>query len=111
MRASRDLRVFGNADGKRSATPARVSGTREKDERDAIIRWAKVSGATGYNIRWGIRPDRLTLTYQLFADELGSGATAQKELRSLNVGVPYYVAVEAFNETGVSKLSRTARVR
>ena len=106
-----DLRVFGNADGRPPATPARVSGTRGKDERDAIIRWAKVPGATGYNIRWGIRPDRLTLTYQLFADELGSGATALKELRSLNVGVPYYVAVEAFNETGVSKLSRTARVR
>ena len=51
-------------------------------------------------------PDRLTLTYQLWADELGKGATLEKDLRSLNVGVPYWVAVEAFNETGVSKLSR-----
>ena len=38
-------------------------------------------------------------------------ATLEKELRSLNVGVPYWVAVEAFNETGVSKLSRTVPIR
>lgn len=106
-----DLRVFGNADGSRPAVPARVSAVRHKDQRDATIRWARVPGATGYNIRWGIRPDRLTLNYQLWADELGNAATLEKELRALNVGVPYYVAVEAFNETGVSKLSRTIPIR
>jgi xylan 1,4-beta-xylosidase len=106
-----DLRVFGNADGRAPSQPSMVVGQRHQDQRDATIRWAKVPGAVGYNIRFGIRPDRLTLTHQLWADELGSGATLQKELRSLNVGVPYYVAVEAFNETGVSKLSRTVQIR
>jgi xylan 1,4-beta-xylosidase len=106
-----DLRVFGNADGRAPSQPSAVVGQRHRDQRDATIRWAKVPGAVGYNIRFGIRPDRLTLTHQLWADELGSGATLQKELRSLNVGVPYYVAVEAFNETGVSKLSRTVQIR
>ena len=106
-----DLRVFGNADGRAPSQPSAVVGRRHQDQRDATIRWAKVPGAVGYNIRFGIRPDRLTLTHQLWADELGSGATLQKELRSLNVGVPYYVAVEAFNETGVSKLSRTVPIR
>ena len=106
-----DLRVFGNADGRAPAQPSRVVGQRHQDERDATIRWAKVPGALGYNIRFGIKPDRLTLTYQLWADELGNGATVQKDLRSLNVGVPYWVAVEAFNETGVSKLSRVVRIR
>jgi len=106
-----DLRVFGNADGRAPSQPSMVVGQRHQDQRDATIRWAKVPGAVGYNIRFGIRPDRLTLTHQQWADELGSGATLQKELRSLNVGVPYYVAVEAFNETGVSKLSRTVPIR
>ena len=106
-----DLRVFGNADGRAPARPASVVGQRHPDQRDATIRWTKVPGAVGYNIRFGIRPDRLTLTHQLWADELGNGATLEKELRSLNVGVPYYVAVEAFNETGVSKLSRTVPIR
>jgi len=106
-----DIRVFGTADGRAPATPARLVASRHTDQRDATIRWAKVEGAVGYNIRFGIRPDRLTLTHQLWADELGDGAMLTKELRSLNVGVPYYVAVEVFNESGVSKLSRVQRVR
>jgi hypothetical protein len=106
-----DLRVFGNADGPAPARPAAVAASRHQDERDATIRWGKVPGAIGYNIRFGIRPDRLTLTHQLWADELGAGATLTKELRSLNTGVPYYAAIEAFNESGVSKLSKVVPVR
>jgi len=106
-----DIRVFGNADGAAPATPVGVEASRHSDERDATVRWAKVPGAVGYNIRFGIRRDRLTLTHQLWADELGGGAALSKELRSLNIGVPYWVAVEAFNESGVSKLSRVVPVR
>jgi hypothetical protein len=106
-----DLRVFGSAGGAMPATPGGVVGLRHSDQRDATIRWARIPGAVGYNIRFGIRPDRLTLTHQVWADELGNGATLQKELRSLNAGVPYYAAVEAFNESGVSKLSRVLPVR
>ena len=76
-----------------------------------MIRWIPVPGAVGYNIRFGIRPDRLTLTHQLWADELGKGVALEKELQSLNVGVRYWVAVEAFNESGVSKLSRVVPIR
>ena len=106
-----DLRVFGNADGSAPSQPEAVTATRDTDQRDATIQWRKVPGAVGYNIRFGIRPDRLTQTYQLWADQLGDGATLQKQLRALNVGVPYWAAVEAFNETGVSKLSRVRPIR
>ena len=106
-----DIRVFGNADGRAPSVPGRVLGQRHPDQRDATIRWTKVPGVVGYNIRFGIRRDRLTHTYQLWADELGNGPILQKDLRSLNVGVPYWVAVEAFNESGVSKLSRTVPIR
>ena len=106
-----DVRVFGQADGAAPARPRQVTAKRHEDERDATIRWASVPGAVGYNIRFGIRPDRLTLTHQLWADELGGGATLAKELRSLNKGVRYWAAIEAFNETGVSKLSRAVPVR
>jgi len=105
-----DIRVFGNADGRAPATPSRLSATRHSDQRDASIRWGRVPGAVGYNIRFGIRPDRLTLTHQLWADELGDGASLEKQLRSLNVGVRYWVAVEAFNESGVSRLSRVVPI-
>ncbi|MEO7277291.1 MAG: family 43 glycosylhydrolase [Sphingomicrobium sp.] len=106
-----DLRVFGNANGPAPPTPSGLTAVRSVDQRDATIGWAKVPGAIGYNIRFGIRPDRLTLTHQLWADELGTGATLSKSLRSLNKGVPYWVAVEAFNESGVSRLSRVRPIR
>jgi hypothetical protein len=106
-----DIRVFGNADGRAPSTPEAVVGQRHQDQRDATIRWAKVPGVVGYNIRFGTRADRLTQTYQLWADELGNAATLQKDLRSLNKGVPYWVAIEAFNESGVSKLSRIVKMR
>ena len=61
----------------RRQRPRGVAAARHADQRDATIRWAKVPGAVGYNIRFGIRPDRLTLTYQLWADELGNGADAR----------------------------------
>jgi len=106
-----DLRVFGNAVGRVPARPSGVVGQRHQDLRDVTIRWAPVPGAVGYNIRFGIKPDRLTQTYQLWADQLGNGPTLTKELRSLNVGASYWVAIEAFNETGVSKLSPVVKMR
>lgn len=95
-----DIRVFGNAGGKIPATPANVTGKRDKDPRNAFISWSKVNDVTGYNVRWGIAPDKLYQTYQVFGDH-----PTTLEVRALTKGVDYFFAVEAFNGTGVSKLS------
>lgn len=84
---------------------------RDADQRDATIRWAKAAVAQGYNIRFGSRPDGLAQTYQLWADDLGKGPVLKKEPRSLNAGISYWVAIEAFNEIGVSKISKIVEVR
>ncbi len=110
-----DLRVFGSADGRMPEKPAGVVAKRDQDPRNARIEWKPVPGAVGYNVRWGIRPDRLTLTYQLFAEdddkEFGGRQHGNSlDLRALNIGVGYYVAVEAFNESGVSKLSKVIKL-
>ncbi len=99
-----DLRVFGDADGTAPRAPTGVAATRDCDTRNASIKWHAVRGAVGYNVRWGIRPDRLTLTYQLFADQLDR-SHPHLDLRALGVGQTYQVAVEAFSESGVSPLS------
>jgi hypothetical protein len=96
-----DLRVFGNADGPPPPVPELVSATRMPDARDAEIVWKPVPGAVGYNVRWGIAPDRLYETYQRFADQ-----PTRLKLTALNKGVRYFIAIEAFDERGVSKLSR-----
>ena len=96
-----DLRVFGNADGPPPPAPELVSAKRMSDARDAEIVWKSVPGAVGYNVRWGIAQDRLHETHQRFADQ-----PTRLTLTALNKGVRYFVAVEAFDERGVSKLSR-----
>ena len=48
-------------------------------------------------MRWGIAPTKLYQTYQRFVDDGTS-----LELRALTVGESYWVAIESFNEHGVS---------
>lgn len=96
-----DLRVFGHADGDAPAAPRGITARRHADRRAALIAWKPVPGAVGYNVRWGIRADRLTLAYQVFADDPRGTAL---ELRALNTEPRYFVSVEAFSESGVSPL-------
>ena len=101
-----DLRVFGSAGGPPPATPMEVVARRDADTRDARISWRPVTGAVGYNVRWGIAPAKLYQTYQRFADE---GTTL--ELRALTVGQRYWAAVESFDESGVSGVSEVVELR
>jgi hypothetical protein len=57
-------------------------------------------------VRWGVKPDRLNLCYQVFADR-----DTRLDVRALNIGVGYHVAVEAFDENGVSPLSGVIAVQ
>jgi hypothetical protein len=101
-----DIRVFGNGAGARPKTPTRLAARRDRDERNAVITWADVPGIVGYNVRWGISPTKLYQTYQRWADQ---GTTL--ELRALNVGQAYWVAIESFDENGVSALSPPVPIR
>ena len=100
-----DVRVFGNGPGGPPATPASLQVRRDADPRNAFISWEKVPGGVGYNVLGGVGPDKRYQTYQRFADR---GTTL--ELRALTVGQDYYVAVEAFDENGVSPAARPVHV-
>lgn len=100
-----DLRVFGQADGAAPRAPRGLSAVRAADPRQMTVRWRAVPGAVGYNVRWGTAPDRLNSSYQVFVDQ-----GTQQEIRALNRGVGYHVAVEAFDERGVSPLSQVLAV-
>ena len=101
-----DIRVFGNGAGGRPAVPTGLTAKRDRDERNATISWRPVPGVVGYNVRWGIAPAKLYETYQRFADQ---GSTL--ELRALTVGQGYWVAIESFDENGVSALSPALPIR
>lgn len=91
-----DLRIFGLGSGK---TPQEVKGfsvKREQDSRNAVITWAQQKNCQGYNVLWGIAPDKLYSSWMVYdADSL--------EMKNLNKGQTYYFSIEAFNENGVSK--------
>ncbi|RYU96072.1 family 43 glycosylhydrolase [Emticicia agri] len=95
-----DIRIFGKGTGKAPVIPQGLTVTRQTDDRNADISWQKVPEAVGYNILWGIAPDKLYQTYQIWND-----APSNLELRALTVGQKYYFAIEAFNENGVSAVS------
>jgi xylan 1,4-beta-xylosidase len=103
-----DLRVFGDAGGSAPRAPANVKAVRS-EQRMMTISWRRVPGVVGYNVRWGLAPDRLNLCYQVFAHSLMNGGTSL-DVRALSVGVEYYVAVEAFDENGVSALGEIVSV-
>jgi xylan 1,4-beta-xylosidase len=101
-----DIRLFGHGLGK---TPEKVKGlnvVRETDQRNAQITWQPVKGAVGYNVLWGIAPDKLYQTYQVWAEE-----GAKLDLRALTIGQSYFFAVEAFNESGVAPASEVKGIK
>ncbi len=97
------LRVFGKGSGKAPATVKNFKVERKTDRRDAMITWNSVPGAQGYNVYWGIAPDKLYNSWMVYDK-------SNLELKSLTVDQPYYFAVEAFNENGVSQKTSAIRV-
>ena len=95
--AASDIRVFGKGFGKAPEIPTKLSVKRQTDTRNADITWDKSLNVTGYNILWGIAPDKLYQTYQIWGN-----APNMLELRALTVGQKYFCVIEAFNENGVS---------
>lgn len=98
-----DVRVFGLGPGKPPAKPKNLVVKRQSDRRDATIAWDAQPGAQGYNVLWGIAPDKLYSSWMVYEKNA-------LELRSLTVDQGYYFAVEAFNENGVSERTPVVRV-
>lgn len=97
------LRVFGKGEGK---SPDRVSSlkvNRLKDRRDAMISWEAQKNAQGYNVLWGIAPDKLYNSWMVYDKN-------ELLLKSLGTDQVYYFSVESFNENGVSQSSKVIKV-
>ncbi|MBU2045963.1 MAG: fibronectin type III domain-containing protein, partial [Bacteroidetes bacterium] len=69
---------------------------RQTDKRDAMVTWDKAKDAQGYNIKWGIAPDKLYNSWLIYGEN-------HLDLKSLNDDQIYYFSIEAFNENGISK--------
>jgi hypothetical protein len=93
------LRVFGVGGGKPPVMVKNFSVSRYADRRDAMIKWDHVPNVQGYNVLWGIAPDKLYNSWMVYDQN-------SLLLKALTVDQQYYFSVEAFNENGIS--ARTA---
>jgi hypothetical protein len=99
-----DIRIFGTGDGEK---PHKVSGfkvERKDDRRDALLTWKAQNNVQGYNIRWGIAPDKLYNSWLVYDNN-------QLVMRSLTADQQYYFTIEAFNENGISEQSISILVK
>jgi hypothetical protein len=93
------LRVFGKGKGVIPSEPGLLKVIRNNDDKRCVsLSWNKAAGSDGYNISFGTNENKLYNTYIVYGD-------TSLEIRSLNADLPYIFAIEAFNETGISKKS------
>lgn len=98
-----DIRVFGIGEGRKPQPVRNFQAVRQPDRRDALLTWTPRSDSQGYNIHWGIAPDKLYNSWLVYgADSL--------LLKSLTTDQTYYFSIEAFNENGLSPLSKPLKV-
>ncbi len=93
------IRVFGNGHGSKPQPVKALTILRtETDKRSAWIKWTAATDATGYNIYMGTAPDKLYNCIMVYG-------SSEYWLKSMDRQIPYYFAIEAFNENGISSLS------
>lgn len=93
------LRVFGVADGaERPAAVDSVRATRVESGLSAELAWEPVAGVRGYIVRYGLAPDKLYGSW-----EIPDGSAGSHLLTTLNADTTYYVAIDSFNEAGVTR--------
>ncbi|MDR6786407.1 hypothetical protein ABIE26_005126 [Pedobacter africanus] len=97
------LRIFGKGSGSQPAVVKNFSAKRNSDQRNIQLNWTKNPLAQGYNVLWGIAPDKLYSSWLVYDNN-------QLEIKSLGTGQVYYFSIEAFNENGVSKKSEIMKI-
>ncbi|GAA3388788.1 hypothetical protein [Cryptosporangium minutisporangium] len=87
------LRVFGLGSGQ-APTEVTPRATRV-DGRQALIEWDAAHDAQGYNVRYGLNPEKLYRSWLVYEQ-------TDLDLRALNAEADYWVAVDAFDENGIT---------
>ena len=87
------LRVFGNGSGEKCE--AARGKAEHVNDLEALVSWQHIENAQGCNVRYGIAPDKLYMSWLVY------GADSVK-LTTLIQGQKYYVCVDSFNENGIT---------
>lgn len=89
------LRVFGIGNGKKPCS-VNTFTAEYTDPMTAKLTWEPVPGAMGYDVKYGIAPDKLYSSHMVYD-------VSEAMLTTLNKGQQYYVRIDSFNEAGISE--------
>ena len=87
------LRIFGNGSGEKCEA-AQAKAERINDL-EAVVSWEPIENAQGCNVRYGIAPDKLYMSWMVYGED-------EVKLTTLIKGQEYYVCVDSFNENGIT---------
>ncbi len=100
-----DFRVFGKADGNLPLAAENLKVNRQKsDSRNATIMWKPRANCYGYNIYYGIAPDKMYNCITVYND-------TSYNMRGLDKNTPYYFAIQSLSESGMSMKSTPILVK
>lgn len=97
------VRVFGKGKGSVPAMVENCRAERTEDKLSCTISFDEAEGAFGYNIRFGIAPDKLYNSYLVYEK-------SEVMLTTLNADEDYYYAVDSFNENGVCEATEVFKM-
>lgn len=97
----RDLRIFGTGNGSVPAAVDTFSAQRSStDPCHATITWQPVADADGYMIRYGIAPDKLYNSFQIWGEN-------SYTITGLSKGTNYHFTIDSYNENGITTTTHT----
>ncbi|TCO08845.1 family 43 glycosylhydrolase [Natronoflexus pectinivorans] len=93
------FRVFGKGFGDTPSEVNRLEVKRNVEDRRRVhLSWPASDGAIGYNINFGIDPNKMYHHYQVY--DLTS-----LDIKSLAIDSDYWFTIESFNENGITESS------
>jgi hypothetical protein len=99
-----DMRIFGVGQGKKPTEVKKLLVKREEDRRNALIKWTAQQNCQGYNVLWGIAPDKLYSSWMVYDKD-------SLLMRNLNADQTYYFSIEAFNENGIAERTPVVEIK
>jgi xylan 1,4-beta-xylosidase len=98
------FRVFGKGKG---TVPQAVKDfvvlRTERDKRSAWLKWRPMNDAVGYNIYMGTAPDKLYNNVMVYG-------VNEYYFKGMDNKIPYYYAIESFNEAGISERTPAIKI-
>ena len=86
------LRIFGLGHGK---APMRTKNVNTRLVRDIDLQISWQGEATGYNVLWGHKPDKLYHCYQVFTDSVTIGGLIKDQ--------DIFIRIDSFNDSGITE--------